>query len=199
MKKGFTLIEFLVVLAIIALCTLTVLSVVKKAHACSNDWIDSPCDSNSQQLDNLATNQAKLVTAVPAPQLQNSLERQNIAKRAETFNKPEKISYIYLISYGKVMAFYPVKGKVSSLNSYMVPQEQLVYGDGTKCNEGSGVSTQRCYVVSAPDIDGSYGQNSNGIFFYTTDGTYVEWNSEYLMADQPLQLATQPELVRQVK
>ena len=32
-----------------------------------------------------------------------------------------------------------------------------------------------------------------------TDGTYVEWNKGYLLADKPLKLSTPPELVREIK
>ena len=95
------------------------------------------------------------------------------------------------------MAFYTVKGKVTSLNSYMSPQEQIVNGDGTPCN--TEYSSSVCYTVQAPDIDGSYGNNADGVFFFTTEGAYVEWKGDYMMADQPLQLQTQPELIRTIK
>lgn len=165
-----------------------------KASACGTGWFDSPCSSNSTQLQDITSNQAKLVAAVPMPQLETSLERENISARAKLFNTPDKISYIYLISYGKVMAFYTVKGKVSSLNSYMSPQEQLIKGDGTSCDAW----TTNCYVAQASDVDGSYGKNADGIFFFTTEGAYVEWAGDYMMSDQPLKLSTQPELVQEV-
>lgn len=56
-----------------------------------------------------------------------------------------------------------------------------------------------CYIVEAPDIDGTYGENVSGIFFFTTDGAYVEWNGEYMMSDQPLQLTDKPALIREIK
>lgn len=134
---------------------------------------------------------------VPVPQLTTSSERKNVAKRAELFNNEEKISYIYLVSYGKVMAFFTVQGKVSSLRSYMTPTEKLIRWNGEPCSTWN--STATCYTVSAPDIDGTYGENVEGIFFFTTEGAYVEWKGEYMMSDQPLKLSTQPELVRQVQ
>lgn len=166
-------------------------------------WTRCPdtTEPNAVEQSNKITNE--VAKAVPVPQLQTSSERKNVAKRAEMFNNEEKISYIYLVSYGKVMAFFPVQGKVSSLRSYMTPTEKMVYGNGDTCPEGdnwgSSDDSADCYVVSAPDIDGTYGENVEGIFFFTTEGAYVEWKGEYMMSDQPLKLSTQPELVREIK
>lgn len=139
----------------------------------------------------------KLRDTIPVPNLTTSSERKNVAKRAEIFNNEEKISYIYLVSYGKVMAFYTVQGKVSSLRSYMTPTEKLIYADGREC--GAYSTSVACYTVSAPDIDGTYGENVEGIFFFTTEGAYVEWKGEYMMSDQPLKLTTPPALVREIE
>ncbi len=173
----------------------------EKAEACG---FFTPCENSSsaKEAKQLEDNQQRLINAVPIPSLQDSLERKNISKRAETFNKPDKISYIYFVSYGKVMAFYTVKGKVTSLNSYMTPQERLIDGYGNKCgsnSDGEGNTAINCFTVQAPDIDGSYGENANGIFFFTTEGAYVEWKGDYMMSDQPLKLTTQPELVREIQ
>lgn len=153
-------------------------------------------ESYKQESEALQNSQNKMLVSVPIPVIQNSAERANIAARAKLFDVQNKTSYIYLVSYGKVMAFFPVKGKVSSLRSYLTPQEKLVYGGGQSCSSGSSGS---CYTVSAPDIDGSYGTNTDGVFFFTTEGAYVEWKGDYMMSDQPLKLTTQPELVREIK
>ncbi len=151
-------------------------------------------------MQNSAQVATKLRTAVPIPQIETSLERANVAKRAEIFNKESKISYIYFVSFGKVMAFYTVKGKVSSLRSYMVPQQKITSKYGNDCDYDKGIcSGVEGYIVDAPDIDGTYGENVEGIFFFTTDGAYVEWKGDYMMSDQPLKLTTQPELVREIK
>ena len=142
-------------------------------------------------------NQRAMEIAEPAPQLTDSTERQNLIKRLTTFNDPNKVSYIYLISYGKVMAFYTIKGKVSSVDSMLTDPTQLVFGDGSACT-ASESQDNPCHDVASPDLDGSYGTNGSAVFFFTTAGTYVEWNGEYMLADQPLSLTTQPELVQQV-
>lgn len=151
--------------------------------------------------------QKKIQTAVPTPTITTSAERKNISERAKLFDNENKTTYIYLVNFGKVMAFYPVKGKVSSLHSYMTPIDKLVKADGSKCerNESTGgfeapSSWEPCYLVSAPDIDGAYGENADGIFFFTADtGAYVEWKGDYMVSDQPLKLSTQPELIREIK
>jgi hypothetical protein len=163
-------------------------------------------DSFKSEAERVEETQKKVTNAVPIPQIDTSEERKNVAKRAELFNSENKISYIYLVGQtGRVMAFYTVKGKVSSLRSYMAPMDKLVDGNGEKCKDdyvggvSSGYTYKPCYPVEAPDIDGTYGENVAGIFFFTTDGAYVEWNGQYLMSDQPMKLSTQPELVREVQ
>lgn len=157
--------------------------------------LESPqTNSYAQDAKVVEQTQQRVQDSVPIPQIKTSAERKNIAARAELFDVENKISYIYLVSYGKVMAFYPVQGKVSSLNSFLSPVDKLVSSDGSRCTSG-----YACYVVSAPDIDGAYGENAEGIFFFTTDGAYVEWNGEYMVSDQPLKLTTQPELIREIK
>ena len=158
-------------------------------------WFSFPSKQN--EIQKAAEVQKKLVESVPIPQITTSAERKNVAKRAEIFNKEDKISYIYLVNYGRVMAFFTVKGKVSSLRSYMLPESKLVREGGGDCKWESPVGS--CYVVDASDIDGTYGENVEGIFFFTTEDAYVEWKGDYMMSDQPLKLTTQPELVRQIK
>ncbi len=97
------------------------------------------------------------------------------------------------------MAFYTVKGKVSSVNSYLTNPQQIIDDYGRQCDQGSQGSWGTCYVVESPDVDGSYGTNGDGIFFFTTEDVYVEWNGEYMLADQPLKMTTTPELVRVIK
>jgi hypothetical protein len=144
--------------------------------------------------------QQKLINSTPIPEITDSLERKNVAKRAEIFNEQNKVSYIYLINYGRIMAFYTVKGKVSSLRSYLAPTEKLVNFRGKNCSTiNYSTESADCYAVEAPDLDGTYGENVSGIFFFTTDGAYVEWNGDYMMSDQPLQLTDKPALVREIK
>lgn len=153
-------------------------------------WVGCEPQSNSTvtvEAGQTEENHQRLVTAVPPPRLTTSLERKNLVRRLERLNKEDAISYVYLVSYGKVMAFYTVRGKISSLNSLLTTPEQIVKRYIGGHSEG--------FVLTSPDFDGSYGKNAEGVFFFTTEGVYVEWQGEYLWADQPLKLSQPPELV----
>lgn len=138
-----------------------------------------------------------LVAAQPTPtDINYSLERYNLIKRAYWVNgQREKalsypcaiekpLGYIVLFSdNGAVVGRYVVDGKVSSLNSYLSPDseyyEQEFYSSGASVGDGND------WVA---DVDGSYGENDSGIFFFTPDGNYYEWTGTYLYTDVPVQV-----------
>lgn len=143
-------------------------------------------------------NQQRLVKANPPPKLDRSLERENLIKRYTFLNDQNKMFYVYLISYGKVMGYYTAQGKISSINSRLTQEEQVVYyrpgvGNSRLIGDVNGYQN-----VGSPQLDGSYGTNGDGIFFFTTEGAYVEWNGEYIVSDFPLKMSTPPILVKEV-
>jgi hypothetical protein len=84
-------------------------------------------DENSYGREQLftETSQSNFNRVQPPKRLDWSLEREQLNERNLRWNDVNKISYIYLIDYGKVMAFYIIKGKVSSVNSQITNPEQL--------------------------------------------------------------------------
>lgn len=117
-----------------------------------------------------------------------SLERYNLIRRAYWVNgqrekanalvcEVEKpLGYIVLFAGNTVVGNFIVDGKVTSLNSFLSPDSEYYeysYGE------------HRTYNKWLADVDGSYGENDNGIFFFTPDGKYVEWTGEYLYSDIP--------------
>lgn len=138
----------------------------------------------------------RLVKNQPTPtDIDYSLERYNLIKRAYWVNGmrdkaralPTPIAdmplgYIVLLTdNGSVVGRFVVDGKVSSLNSYLTPDSEFYECLGDSCGDGS----QYYENHWIPDIDGSYGSNDNGIFFFTTDGKYIEWTGTYLYSDIP--------------
>jgi hypothetical protein len=90
-----------------------------------------------------------------------------------------------------------VKGKVSSLNSLRTTPQQIVRnGGGGLCDSSS--STYNCSVVDSPDLDGSYGKNPEGIFFFNAEGAYREYAGRYMVSDQPFSTNTPITLTRQL-
>lgn len=152
---------------------------------------DSSPSSIDSELHTTEVQQEAHLKASPPPKLERSQERANLIERLKRFNSDSKVSYIYLVNYGKVMAFYTVKGKVSSVNSVLTQPVQPVWKKGHQSVAG--------VTVSSPSLDGSYGSNGDAVFFFTTDGTYVEWCGDYMLCDKPLKLSTPPQMVIQSK
>ena len=120
-----------------------------------------------------------------------SLERYNLIRRtywvngqrekANTLTCPveKPLGYIVIFAGNTVAGRFVVDGKVSSLNSFLTPSNiDTYYGNG-------GVIT-----TEMADVDGSYGENDNGIFFFTPNGNYIEWTGEYLYSDIPFEVET---------
>jgi len=142
------------------------------------------------QLDT-ATQFGRLRNNQPPPtDLEYSQERYQLNKRFRRFNTADKTSYIYLVDFGKIMGFFVIKGKVSSVNSKMTCTQQTVY-------DGKGTSRGRdgVHVVESPALDGSFGTNGDAVFFFTDTDIYVEWNGIYMLCDEYIKMAQPPELV----
>lgn len=147
------------------------------------------CDESGSYADISKTKDAanNLQSNQPTPtDINYSLERYNLIRRAYWVNgQREKanalpcevvkpLGYIVLFTEGGgVVGKFIVDGKVSSLNSFLTP------------DTSSPNSTSSSWLA---DVDGSYGENDNGIFFFTVDGKYVEWTGIYLYSDIPFEI-----------
>ena len=147
----------------------------------------------------------KLQENQPTPSdIDYSLERYNLIRRTYWVNgQREKartlpceiadipLGYIVLVAdNGSVIGKFTVEGKVSSLNSYLTPDSEYYSGEASAVSvikRNSDVSDMNYGYVNKwlPDVDGSYGENDKGIFFFTPDGKYIEWTGTYLYSDIP--------------
>lgn len=165
------------------ICILAAISVFLLT-ACETSGSEQDIYTTQENANNIQKNQ-------PTPtDLEYSLERYNLIRRAYWVNgQREKalslpceierpLGYIVLFTEGGgVVGRYVVDGKVTSLNSFLTP-------DSTYYAAGS-------YAVSwLADVDGSYGENDQGIFFFTPDGKYIEWTGIYLYSDIPFEVTT---------
>ena len=122
----------------------------------------------------------------PTPtDIEYSLERYNLIRRAYWVNgQREKanalpceiqkpLGYIVLFSGNTIVGNFVVDGKVSSLNSFLTPDSEEYASS---------------YSEWLADVDGSYGENDNGIFFFDIRGNYIEWTGTYLYTDIPMEI-----------
>ena len=178
--------------------SLSIICVILGLVGCSQgDTSSTATDSkNTRDVgDKLAENQ-------PTPtDIEYSLERYNLIKRAYWVNGMRDkanslaspiadmpLGYVVLFTEsGDVVGQFTIDGKVTSLNSYLTPDSEY-YEKDTGYRSMNDDDTTNVYDYSnkwLPDIDGSYGENDNGIFFFTTDGKYVEWTGTYIYSDIP--------------
>ena len=139
-------------------------------------------------------NANRLQSNQPTPtDIEYSLERYNLIRRAYWVNgQREKanalpcpiekpLGYVILMTEsGSVVGKFTADGKVSSLNSFLTPDSEYY-----EFYEGGEFGYENEWLA---DVDGSYGENDNGIFFFTTDGKYVEWSGIYLYSDIPFEV-----------
>ena len=122
----------------------------------------------------------------PTPNdIEYSLERYNLIRRTYWVNGMREraaslpceverpLGYIVLFSGNAAVGQFVVDGKVSSLNSFLTPDSEYYEKNSSRNNRW------------LADVDGSYGENDNGIFFFTPDGKYIEWSGDYLYSDIP--------------
>ena len=172
MKKLF----ITIMLVAVMLCTLV---------GCEMETTGSRADVNNtiDAANNIQSNQAT------PTDLNYSLERYNLIRRAYWVNgQREKantlvceiekpLGYVVLFSGNTVVGSFVVDGKVSSLNSYLTPDSEYY-----EYNTGSSGTCRNNWLA---DVDGSYGTNDSGIFFFTPDGKYIEWTGTYIYSDIP--------------
>lgn len=165
------------------ICILAAISVFLLT-ACETSGSRQDIYTTQENANNIQENQ-------PTPtDLEYSLERYNLIRRAYWVNgQREKalslpceierpLGYIVLFTEsGGVVGRYVVDGKVTSLNSYLTPDSTYYEGGGYKTSW-------------LADVDGSYGENDHGIFFFTSDGKYIEWTGTYLYSDIPFEVTT---------
>lgn len=144
----------------------------------------------------------ELAANQPTPtDIDYSLERENLIRRAYWVNgqREKALAYpsaipnkplgyaILFTESGAVVGRFEVDGKVSSLNSYLSPDSEY-YEKDDAYRSGDTATSRNVDDFSnkwLADVDGSYGENDAGVFFFTPDGRYIEWTGTYLYSDIP--------------
>lgn len=186
---------------------LLVLTAFVFCSCASTDAYTGVGSGTQQNIDDTKAVTNNLTSAQRTPiDIDYSLERYNLIRRSYWVNgQREKsnmlvcevdkpLGYVVLFTEGGgVVGKFIVDGKVSSLNSFLSPDyvENL---DQHSDSFGGNVTI----TTQLADVDGSYGENDSGIFFFTPDGKYVEWTGIYLYSDIPFELDAPTVLLQEV-
>lgn len=142
-----------------------------------------------QKQSSQAFDQQRAAVPYPASELRDSLERRNIRKRLLITNNANTIGYVYYAPFGKLMGYWTVKGKVSSVKSQMNPADELTddLSDCSGCFESQ--------VIESAGDDGAFGENQDSVYFFTTEDVMVEVpEDDYFYSTQPVTIGNIPEL-----
>ena len=156
----------------IVLALLVSLVVVAVAIAGKPGWY-----SQDEHMTNAIATKAQTDVPYPINQMNHFLERENLKRRLLAFNNSNKIGYLYIMSFGKFVGYYTVKGKISSTQSQMTVTTQ------TWDNPPQ--------TASSMGDDGTYGPEEGGdkgVFFFTTAGVMVETTLDWIYSDAPLHI-----------
>jgi hypothetical protein len=138
---------------------------------------DSPPTARQLQ----ASNGAKRAEAAIANSGSNA-EQDNIDRRLRLTSQPGLLGFIVLMNEaGQPVMYTGVKGKVTSSGKRLSKPYEAVCCDGA--------------YRPAPSDEGAWGSSDEYIYFWTTDGQYMQWNGKYLYSNSPIRLATEPLVV----
>lgn len=117
-------------------------------------------------------------------------EIDNIKKRLELTSNPGAIGFVLLMNEaGQPIMYASVKGKITSGSKRLTePDRQWISGGG-----GFGG------IRAASSDEGTYGSSDPYIYFWTAEGSYMQWNGKYLYSDKPFRVKVEPLVIASEK
>jgi hypothetical protein len=116
-------------------------------------------------------------------------EIDNIKKRLELTSNPGLTGFVLLMNEaGQPILYTGVTGKITSGSKRLTSPERLQSCDG-------GTDIRDC-VMGATSDEGTYGSSGEYVYFWTTDGQYIQWNGKYLYSDKPFRTRIEPLVLR---
>ena len=138
---------------------------------------DSPAENKSAQKQAAANAAASI-------RFTDNAEIENIKRRLELTSQPGLLGYILLMNEaGQPVAYLGVRGKVTSGSKRLTPPDRYT-------PQGA-----NGFIRQEASDEGTWGSSDPYIYFWTTDGQYVQWSGKYLYSDQPIRLRVEPLVV----
>ena len=145
-------------------------SMLMLLSACNS--INTAADYNLRtEINEISDNQEVLEASQPTYFPSSSLSRDMVNRRLEMVEDPSRVFYFYELSVdGKVITAYQAKGPVIAMSQ-----------DNTSNDRPFNSST----TIEQPNTDGTYGDRTPSVFFFTVDGRYIEYEGNYHLSDHP--------------
>lgn len=118
-----------------------------------------------------------LSNKVKIPDIDLSLERQNIVDRTKALSDPSKIMWLYVLTDGVIIDRVPVRGKVTNGSKRLTSATSF-----TKAQQGGYIND---VIVEAPDEVGVYGTSGDFVFWFDPKGDIYQTNSSYYLKPHP--------------
>lgn len=130
----------------------------------------------------------KAARAANSIQFNENAEIDNIKNRLELTSKVGLLGYVALVNrVGQVVMYTPVRGKITSGSKRLTSPDKRV-----PCDKGEWNGD--CFI-QAPSDEGTFGHSNPYVFFWTTQGQYIQTSMDYVYSDVPLVLAEKPLLM----
>jgi prepilin-type N-terminal cleavage/methylation domain-containing protein len=173
-NKGFNIIELMIVIAIIAILLVVFIPLFKGTTSTS---------SKSAQ----TVEAEKAEEASKNISFTDNAERDNIVKRLKLTSDPGLTGFILLMNEaGQPIMYTGVIGKITSSGKRLTKP----YGVGKGWDCGANWCDQ--ILPAAPSDEGTWGDASEYIYFWTAAGQYIQWNGKYLYSDKPFRTSIEP-------
>jgi hypothetical protein len=106
---------------------------------------------------------------------QSNSEQANIGDRLKLTSNPNLLGHIAIVNkVGQVVLYTTIKGKVTSGSKRLT--------NPTYCSTNG----------ECPSDEGTFGASNPYIFFWTTQGQYIQTSMDYIYSDKPLRVAEKP-------
>jgi hypothetical protein len=150
------------------------------------------CGQTPSPPDGKIAQSQKAAEAANSIKFTENSEIENITRRLNLTSNPGQIGFVLLMNEsGQPVMYMSVKGKITSGGKRLTRTEQvacvpLVGDNGT-------ISSECQYEkVAAPSDEGTYGSSGEYIYFWNTEGQYIQWNGKYLYSDKPFRTRIEP-------
>lgn len=142
------------------------------------------CNEKQSKKPKKITQSQKASEAANSITFTENAEIDNIKARLELTSNPGLTGFVLLMNEaGQPIMYTGVKGKITSGSKRLTqPFKVRNYG-----------RNNYAYLnVPSPSDEGTWGSSSPYVYFWTTNGQYIQWNGKYLYSDKPFRTKVEP-------